>query len=304
MDEPAAFRSMLGHMSFTYEGNTAMADQHLIDDLYTLISLDDKDIISLCDVIRPPGGSIVNPAYVQVGGIYLVGVNTYIQNNGTPVALVAENNLKLAVFYLKYMNWVSRPVPVSEVTVLNTKTVASLYKFERDYEPKEGAMVIDDKNWIKTLEDMYEFLYQRLGTTLKNPLAYVIRESPEVNPTADDPVTNYDTQEGELITRIPHLTKIGATVYYKADNCVVWHYIYEDTKDKSCFTHCKRFQRAKDGRAAYVVLKHQYLGADHVNQQAPAAEGMLQNMIYTGRNRFTFKHYCTLHIQQHEILRG
>ena len=27
-------------------------------------------------------------------------------------------------------------------------------------------------------------------------------------------------------------------------------------------------------------------------------------MIYTGRNRFTFEHYCTLHSQQHEILRG
>ena len=65
-----------------------------------------------------------------------MGVNTHIRNNGTPVALLAENNLKLAVFYLKYMNRVSRPVPVSEVTVLNIKTVSSLYKFEGDYEPK------------------------------------------------------------------------------------------------------------------------------------------------------------------------
>ena len=55
-------------------------------------------------------------------------------------------------------------------------------------------MVIDAKNWVKTLEDMYEFLYQRLGTMSKNPLAYVIRESPEVKPTADDTVINYNTQ--------------------------------------------------------------------------------------------------------------
>ena len=84
-------------------------------------------------------------------------------------------------------------------------------------------MVIDDKNWVKTLEDMYEFLYKRPGNTPKNPLAYVIRESPEVNPTADDPVKNYDTQEDELIARIPHSNKIGATVDYKADNRVMWH---------------------------------------------------------------------------------
>ena len=76
------------------------------------------------------------------------------------------------------MNRVSRPVPVSEVTVLNIKTVVSLYKYERYYEPKERAMVIDAKNWVKILEDMYEFLYQILGTTSKNPLPYVIRESP------------------------------------------------------------------------------------------------------------------------------
>ena len=67
------------------------------------------------------------------------------------------------------MNRVSRPVPVSEVTVLNIKTVVSLYKYERYYEPKERAMVIDAKNWVKILEDMYEFLYQRLGTTSKEP---------------------------------------------------------------------------------------------------------------------------------------
>ena len=82
----------------------------------------------------------------------------------------------------------------------------------------------------------------------------------------DNPVTNYNTQEDELIARIPDSNTTGATVDYKADNRVVWHYIYEATKDKSCFTKCKRFQRTKDGRVAYVALKHHYLGADHVNQ--------------------------------------
>ena len=60
----------------------------------------------------------------------------------------------------------------------------------------------------------------------------------------------------------------------------------------------------KDGRAAYIALKHHYLGADQVNEQALDAEVMLQNTIYTGRNYFTFEHYCTLHSQQHGILSG
>ena len=136
MAEPVAFRSMLGRMSFTDEGKTTMMYQQVIDNIDTLISLDDMDIRSLCNVIRFPGGSIANPYYLQVGGIYPVDVNAYIRNNGTPVALVDENNLKLAVFYLKYMNRVSWPVPVSKVTVLNIKIVVSLYKFERDYDPK------------------------------------------------------------------------------------------------------------------------------------------------------------------------
>ena len=128
MAEPVAFRIMLGRMYFTNEGKTAMMGQQVIADLDTLISLNYKDIRSLCDVIRSPGGSIANPFYVQVGAIYPVGVNVFIHNNGTPVALVAENSLDLAVFYMKYMNMnrVSQPVPVSEVTVLNTKTVASI----------------------------------------------------------------------------------------------------------------------------------------------------------------------------------
>ena len=180
---------MLGHVSFTNEGKTVMMDKQVIDDLDTLISLDDKDIRSLCDVIRSLGGIVANPAYVQVGGIYPMGVNIYNRKNGTSVALVAEKNLKLAVLYLNYMNQVSRPFPVSEVTVLNIKTVASLYKFEIYYEPKERAMVIEAKNWVKTMENMYEFIYQRLGTTSNNPLAYVIRKSPEVNPAVDNPLT-------------------------------------------------------------------------------------------------------------------
>ena len=151
MSKPVAFRSMLGRMYFTDEGKTATMDQQVIDYLDTLILLDDKDIRSLCDVIRSPGSSVANPAYVQVSGIYPVGVNTHIRNNGMPVSLVAENNLKLAVFYLKYMNQVSQPVTVSKVKVLNIKTILSLYKFEREYEPKEGAMVIGANNWVKTL---------------------------------------------------------------------------------------------------------------------------------------------------------
>ena len=123
MAEPVAFISMLGGMSFTDEGKTTMMDQQVIDDLDTLILIDDKDIRSLCDVIRSSGGSVANPAYVQVGGIYPVGVNAYIRSNETPAALVADNNLKLVVFYLKYMNRVLLPVPVSKVTVLNIKTV-------------------------------------------------------------------------------------------------------------------------------------------------------------------------------------
>ena len=89
MDELVALRSMLGRMSFTDEGKTAMMYKQVIADIDTLISLDDKDISSLCDVIRYPGGSIANPSYVQLGGTYPVGVNPYICHNGTPVALVA-----------------------------------------------------------------------------------------------------------------------------------------------------------------------------------------------------------------------
>ena len=46
----------------------------------------------------------------------------------------------------------------------------------------------------------------------KNPLDYVIRESPDLKKTADDSVTNYDTQEDELISRITHSNTTGDTV--------------------------------------------------------------------------------------------
>jgi hypothetical protein len=74
---------------------------------------------------------------------------------------------------------------------------------EKEFLKHDEIPKINEADMISMINNIESFLGQYLGET-KNPLAYIIREDPNVTPEADDPPTNYSTKQAEMITRAPH----------------------------------------------------------------------------------------------------
>jgi len=72
--------------------------------------IDDKEVESLCKVVRKPGGPT--------------------STAGTTVSLRAEANLKLAVYYLKYLERTSRQANASSITLVNVKSFRAHKQWE------------------------------------------------------------------------------------------------------------------------------------------------------------------------------
>ena len=95
--------AVLVRLGFSAQAATDIIGEQGIDTLEELRVLDDKEVESLCKVVRKPGG-ISNAA-------------------GTAVSLRAEANLKMAVYYLKYQERTSRPAEASNITLSNVRAL-------------------------------------------------------------------------------------------------------------------------------------------------------------------------------------
>jgi len=155
-----------------------------------------KEVESLCKVVRRPGGMIANP---MAGDPNQPQV---IPNPGLPVSQRVDNNLKLMCFYLRYQDWTSRPLDPALVTLDNVQGITYLSReWEEDHQDVEKPE-LNAKDWPNTIEAIEEWLHGCLGVT-KIPLAYVIQEDEVVPAHAADPAANYASLQDELITRSP-----------------------------------------------------------------------------------------------------
>ena len=166
MADLAALRTALGRLGFTNAAATAItaADQQDIGDLEELRFLTDTEVENLCKVIRRPGGTINDAA------------GNPVPNPGIPVTLRAENNLKLAAYFLRHRKRVSRPVVAADITLVNVCTLRDLRNSEESYKAPSEVPSVNDKDWPKTIEAILDILRTTLGEDMI-PLAYVVRES-------------------------------------------------------------------------------------------------------------------------------
>jgi len=248
--------------------------------------LDDKEVESLCKVVRKPVGTS----------------NT----TGTVVSLRAEANLKMAVYYLKYLERTSRPTDANNIT-LNTVRSLRTYK-QWEMENKDvTAPTISMKDWPKTIQSLVEYLKGCLGVT-KLPLSYVIRDEANVFPA---PLGGYTTRQQGLIARAPILAVGSArlinplTQTYLDDSSKVWELLSAITRDLECWSYVMPAQKTREGRSAFFNLKLHYLGVNNVDNMASTAERKLQTNSYTGETRkWNFEKYVRVHVDQHAILNG
>ena len=101
----AALRAALVHMGATTEVANEITATQAFDTIEDLCILTDDEVKNLCHAIRRPGGLMPNPALNAAGGAaaaLAVGIPAQITNTGHVISARAENNIKLAVYFLRF----------------------------------------------------------------------------------------------------------------------------------------------------------------------------------------------------------
>jgi hypothetical protein len=119
-------------------------------------------------------------------------------HDGYAVFMRAESNLKLSVFYLKHQEIVSREHNVRDITLTVVCVYHDQQKWEEEFKKTVVEPVINDKDWLRTLENIWDYLASILSVNGVH-LAYVTRTEITVPDAYDDPEHGHLTAEQEMI---------------------------------------------------------------------------------------------------------
>jgi hypothetical protein len=112
----ATTRAMRERLGFTPGAASSLeGNDHGINTLEEVVFLNDKDIDRLVKQLRRAGGVISGPTIV--GGAAQGAPGTLVANPGHSVSIMAETNLKLAVFYLRHQARISRIVSPASISI-------------------------------------------------------------------------------------------------------------------------------------------------------------------------------------------
>jgi len=177
-----------------------------------------------------------------------------------PLMFGAKSQQRLAVAT------VGRPLTAANLqwtpVVKNFSVQWKVLTDKKDKDLPETPKISHGLNVMKCSEAFMDYLHRSIGAR-NIPLAYVVRESPEVAdpcPTiqAGAPhAAEYDSVEVELIARASHTHAL-----YRVDNSTVYYKMEEVTRGTSYDSLIKPFQRAKNEREAYFAILSQHAGED------------------------------------------
>jgi hypothetical protein len=295
-----ALRLMYSRIGFDNGAEDSIVDVQQINSVAELGYLTDLNVHDLCTTIRKPGGYMPNPAFVAGQVPALPPMVPYL---GIMVSTRAEGNMKLASYTVRHNNRISRTTNVATMNPTSLRRLVHLKLKEEEKPDPPTAPKIDHKNWPKTMDAIHDYFTGVLGET-KVPLAYVIRDTVEVTPEADDLPRNYASPEDEMVARMPHQDANGVDLpTYLHDRSRVWQTMSEICQDDKSWTYVKPFQRSRDGRGAYRALHTHYLGLNHVNNMANEAESKLARASYDGeKKRYNFESYISTLNEQFSVL--
>ena len=298
MAETAGVRQMLERIGFTNEAATEIVGDQGINSIDELRTLDDKMAENLCKVLRRPGGATA-------------GGNA---DPGLKVSARAEFNLKLAIYFIKHQDRVSRVVRPGDIDLAGIRRLVKQRDTEEGHTDPDIPPKISIKDWPATMEAVEEYLRQFRGQN-GVPLNYVVRKDLKPIRAADDPAINYDTLDEEMIARAPILesTAAGALAElelngpfvdsYITDRTLAWDKLAPLFQTHESWTYFKSARKTRNGRMAFKAVFNHYLGPNNVDHMATKAERKLRDTIYRAETRqFNFEKYVTLHKTQHQVL--
>jgi hypothetical protein len=203
-----------------------------------------------------------------VGGDAQVIPGPLVANPGHSVSIRDETNLKLEVFYLRHQARISRIVAPASVALTVVRRLRSTKEYEENFKVTAEQPIINEKDWLRTMEEIREFCGSILGET-GVPLAYAVRDNVEI-PPGTDPSEGYITVAEDIVARAPHRNQA-----YANESMEAWSYMANITRAHDCWTYVKPAQGTKDGRRAFLLLWNHFLGPNNVDNMASEAEAKL-----------------------------
>ena len=188
--------------------------------------------------------------------------------------------------------------PVATLGINNLRSYIGLKNAEDAYTDPDSPPVLEKVERIRDhIENLDSHLLKALGMA-KAPLAYIVRPTDVVPPSAQDPPNNYDTIQEEMVSRMPH-----THIAYRQDNIKVWEIIGDSLHETEAFNWIKRSERRRDGRSAYLALTTHYLGASKNETLRNQADTRLMKTFYGGeKNKFDWSKFVSLHKRCHNDL--
>lgn len=228
-----------------------------------------------------------------------VGRSAALQNEDIEMTLMTTKRLKGFRFWAdecRRTGYVMDPNTFNyeDVDVYTEKLQA--YKERRDAakdeDPTKPAPFKKMKDWTLWSQSLENYLSQIVGRA-KISLMYLIRAEDE--PEDDLDVDDFDSEETFLA---------AATVlhgkHFELDNKRFFREIKALTIDGEAWTYIKRFERAQNGRAAYLALRAQCEGTASMISRKNKAYAKIAAAVYKGpRKHYRFQDYVNAHQSAH-----
>ena len=208
---------MYERLGFTTTAAAILSGAQGMNDIMELSLLTDVEVDALCKLVCSPGGTVPSPS----------GRGASITALDYGVSMRAITNLKLACYFIHHQTRTSRDCTPVLVTLAQVHELRPLRVLEIAYTVPSNKIVLNDKNWLKTLDSLSLWISRHQGVS-KVPLGYIIRNSPTA-PADPDPfmgllASQYTSHHVEMLGRCPHFLNRTALPYsddYTADNTAV-----------------------------------------------------------------------------------
>ncbi len=267
---------LFGQLGVAAPAATFIVNVQGINNMVSLARLSDHLVETLVKSSKNPGGGV----------------------QGVNIPHDAEQNIKLAAYYLRFCQRVQRPTHPGEVMLGVIMPYEDFKVTEASYSKPETPE-LNMKDMEFTLDVIREYLSQVQGIK-KAPLSYVVRTNivPEERPAEE-----YGSLKEELIAQSP--IRIGGqnTDWFVQDNEQVWIILRDMCQNHECWVYISNCRDSKNGRKAFRQLEEHYLGPNNVNVQAAKAEAKLASAYYTKETRnYGFERFVAIHTDCHARL--
>jgi hypothetical protein len=144
MSSTSAIKTMLERLDFIQDAVTYLTSTCGIDSLEEIPYLDgEDDVDTMLKGVTSPGGTVT-------AGSGSTAVTS--SNNGIPVSIRDDANLKRCVYYLKHMEGVQRKPMVNTIDLVLVRSYRDQQIHEVSVKKTVEELMINDKYWPRTLE--------------------------------------------------------------------------------------------------------------------------------------------------------